>query len=91
MSMEVTAMQKAQRVQLELRADRVAELDQLQEELMLSTRKALFNNALAFFEWAVREIKAGRTIASVDQEGMVREVTMPVFANLRTPVSAGGD
>jgi hypothetical protein len=75
------------RIQLELDPERVEDLDLLQNELKLATRKSLFNNALTFFEWAVREIKAGRTIASVDAEGMVREVTMPAFSNIKVPVT----
>ena len=65
------------RIQLDLPEDQVAELDKLMEETRLSTRKDLFNNALTLFMWAVKAKKAGRTIASVDDDQRVRELVMP--------------
>src|SRR6266513_240513 len=55
------------RVQLVLPAERVRMLDQLAAEAGLATRKDLFNNALTLLNWAVREVKRGRVIASVDE------------------------
>ncbi len=70
------------RIQLDLPEDQVAELDKLMEETRLSTRKDLFNNALTLFMWAVKAKKAGRTIASVDDDQRVRELVMPSLENI---------
>ncbi len=65
------------RIQLDLPDEQVAELDSLMEETRITTRKDLFNNALTLFMWAVKAKKAGRIIASVDDEHRVRELVMP--------------
>lgn len=67
------------RVQLVLPADRVRMLDQLAAEAGLTTRKDLFNNALTLLNWAVREVRRGRVIASVDE-------TTQRFTELHTPM-----
>ncbi len=69
-----------QRIQLELPEEQVAALDHLSEELGIRTRKELFNNALTLLEWAVQERKAGRFIASVDEDQTrLREILLPVL------------
>ena len=70
------------RIQLDLPEDQVAELDKLMEETRLTTRKDLFNNALTLFSWAVKAKKAGRIIASVDENQHVRELVMPSIENI---------
>jgi hypothetical protein len=68
------------RVQLVLPAERVRMLDQLAAEAGLATRKDLFNNALALLNWAVREVKRGRVIASVDEDAQrFTELQMPML------------
>jgi hypothetical protein len=54
------------RVQIDLPSERVAQLDALAAEAG-TTRKDLFNNALALLQWAVKESRKGRVIASVDE------------------------
>jgi hypothetical protein len=66
------------RIQLELPENRVRELEKLMEETGLATKKDLLNHALGLFQWAVRERRSGRMIASVDEEhNRYKEVTMP--------------
>ena len=49
----------------------------------IRTKKELLNNALTFFEWALREVQKGHSIAAVDEQGQkYREITMPVFRNV---------
>jgi hypothetical protein len=60
----------------------VAELDKLMEETRLTTRKDLFNNALTLFLWAVKAKRAGRIIASVDENHHMRELVMPSIENI---------
>lgn len=65
------------RIQLELPEDRVRELEALMAETGTTTKKDLLNDALTLFEWAVNERKAGRSIASVDEEDQrYKEVVM---------------
>ena len=66
------------RIQLELREERLQELEELMRQTGTNTKKDLLNDALTLFEWAVNERKSNRTIASVD-EGRQRykEVVMP--------------
>jgi len=72
------------RIQLELPEEQVTELEMLMEDLNLRTRKDLFNNALTLLEWAVNEKKAGRAIASIDDDqGKLRELVMPALAAIK--------
>ena len=54
------------RVQFELPEKKLQELECLMEEVNVSTKRELFNNALTLLEWASKECKRGRIIASVD-------------------------
>lgn len=82
------------RVQIVLPAERVRMLDQIAAEAGLATRKDLFNNALTLLNWAVREVKRGRVIASVDESTQrFTELHMPILdafnaSSERDPVSA---
>ena len=71
-----------QRLQFELPDEKLRELDLLREVTGLTTNKELMSSALALFWWAVREVKRGRTIASVDEtNGKFKEVWMPGLEN----------
>jgi metal-responsive CopG/Arc/MetJ family transcriptional regulator len=71
------------RIQLDLREDQVEELDELMKEAKLATRKELFNNALTLFQWAVKAKRAGRIIASFDEEDKTaKELVMPALENV---------
>lgn len=69
------------RIQFELPDDKVAELEKLMAESGIKTKKELFNNALTLFEWAIKERKAGKTIASVDEKAeRYKELLMPALS-----------
>lgn len=69
------------RVQLDISARRLKELEVIMEKCNLSTKKDLFNNALSLFEWAVEECERGNVIASInDREDKIRELTTPALA-----------
>ncbi len=69
------------RIQFELPEEKVEELDTLMKEAHITTRKDLFNNALTLLEWAIKERKTGRTIASVDEDNKkYKELVMPVLS-----------
>jgi hypothetical protein len=68
------------RIQLEFTEGRVRELEELMNETGLSTKKDLMNHALTLFEWAIRERRAGRIIASVDEQSQkYKELLMPAL------------
>ena len=69
------------RVQLDLPAERIIELEELMAKTGMTTRKDLFENALTLFEWAVAQRTQGRSIASVSEdEDSYRELVMPALA-----------
>jgi hypothetical protein len=69
------------RIQLDLPADKVQELEELMEQAKISTKKDLINNALTLLEWAINEKKEGRAIASINEKTMsYKELVMPVLS-----------
>jgi len=73
------------RIQLDMPEEQVKELDELMKETNIGTRKDLFNNALTLFQWAVKAKRAGRIVASLDEEtGTAKEVLMPALESVRT-------
>jgi hypothetical protein len=72
------------RMNIELPDARVDELKTLMNGIGVETYKDLFNNALTLLEWTVGEVRAGRSIASVDElTNKYRELAMPIFDNAR--------
>lgn len=81
---KTTLSQDNRRVQLELSAERIAELDHLMSECDIRTRVELINTALSVLEWAIEERKSGRIIASVDEANMrYKELMIPAFSAAR--------
>ncbi len=73
------------RLQMDLSAQRIIEINALLSKLGLGSKKDLMNNALDLFQWAVQEVEAGRVIASVDKKNKrFKEVVLPVFEKLAT-------
>ena len=80
------------RIQIELPEDNVNELKALMSEAHVDTYKELFSNALTLLNWAVREVKAGRSIASVNEEDMkYKELVMPILQAAARSALARGD
>ena len=76
------------RIQIDLAEDRVRELEEVMRLCGFATKKELFNNALTLLEWAVREVRGGNNIASVNEsEKRYRELQMPIFS---TAAATGG-
>jgi len=72
------------RVQLDMPEERVKDLENIMAKTGVSTRKDVFENALALFEWAVVERTNGRKIASFDdKENGFRELLMPALASIK--------
>lgn len=72
------------RIQLELPEEDVKELKQLMNDAHIDTYKDLFANALTLLYWVVKEVQAGRTIASInEQDDKYKELAMPMLRKLR--------
>jgi hypothetical protein len=72
------------RVQLDMPEERIKDLQHIMAKTGVSTRKDVFENALALFEWAVNERMNGRKIASLDEkEDGFRELLMPALASVK--------
>ena len=72
------------RVQLDMPEERIKDMQQIMAKTGVSTRKDVFENALALFEWAVNERMNGRKIASFDEkEDGFRELLMPALASVK--------
>jgi hypothetical protein len=78
------------RIQLELSQNRVDELKGLMQEADIETYKELFNNALTLLQWSVQQVKAGRAIASVDEDNTIYNVmVMPILEQVATKSRRG--
>ena len=72
-----------QRIQFEISADHLKELERVMRHAKIATKKELLHNALTFFEWALAEVEQGNSIASVDpKQEKYKEITMPVFRHV---------
>jgi hypothetical protein len=72
------------RLQIDLDESQMKDLEQMMEEGKVKTKKDLFNAALTLLRWAMKEKKAGRVIASVDESRDVyKELEMPVLSEVR--------
>ena len=82
--MSAVKEQKMVRVQLDMPVERMKDIQNIMARTGVSTRKDIFENALALFEWAVNERTSGRIIASIDktEEGF-HEVVMPALASVK--------
>lgn len=80
----VKTKDKVIRVQLDMPEGRIKDLETIMAKTGVSTRKDVFENALALFEWAVNERISGRKIASVDEmENGFHELLMPALASVK--------
>jgi len=59
---------KKTRVQFDLPASKIAQLEELMEETDSETRRELFNNALTLLQWAIEQRQEGYEIASYHRE-----------------------
>lgn len=72
------------RLQIELDASQMEELEQLMQEGKARTKKDFINAALTLLKWAMREKRAGRIIASVDEEkDIYKEIEMPILSEVK--------
>ncbi len=75
------AAKKLKRIQFEFTVNTIQKLNDFMADFNIRTKMELFNNALSLLMWAVKEVRAGRIIASVDEQtGDYKEVCMPILA-----------
>lgn len=71
-------------MQIDLDENQMKELERMMEEGKVRTKKELFNASLTLLRWAMKERKAGRVIASVDEShDTYKELEMPVLSEVR--------
>jgi hypothetical protein len=74
---------KVIRLQIEIDAAQMKELETLAQLSGVRTKKDLLNNALTLLKWAARQRMQGYTIQSVSQaDGVVKELEMPLLETL---------
>ena len=72
------------RLQIDLDEGQMKEFEQMMGEGKVRTKKDLFNAAFTLLRWAMKERKAGRIIASVDERrDTYRELEMPVLSEVK--------
>lgn len=72
------------RIQLDLSEAMVDHLKALMKTIGADTYKDLINNSITLLDWAVSEVQAGRSLASVDESaGKYRELAMPILTHAR--------
>lgn len=79
------------RIQFDLPDSKVEELDKLMLAAGIKTRRELFNNALSLLEWALRQRKEGRVIASINEESKsYRELSTPILDSAVPDATSSG-
>jgi hypothetical protein len=85
-------MTKLYRIQFEMPESKVKDLEALMSESGTQTKKEIFNNALTLLEWAVKETKRKRVIASVDEgTATYNELHMPILSAVTAAADATCD
>lgn len=71
------------RLQIVLDNKKMDALEELVNESKGASKREIFNAALTLLQWAVRQRKAGRIIASLDEsEGNYKELEMPILSDV---------
>ena len=71
------------RLQIELDSEKIDELEGLMGQGRTTTKKDFVNAAFTLLEWAMKERKAGRIIASVDEkQDSYQEIVMPILSEV---------
>lgn len=75
--------------QFEMPESNADRLDELAKQAGVA-KKDIINNALTILEWAIEEVQAGRSIASIDESNdRYRELVLPLLRHFAPiPVNA---
>lgn len=73
-----------ERLQIDFDSQKMRELESLMKEARVATKKEFVNWALTLLKWAIKERRAGRVIASVDEKkDSYKELDMPILSEVR--------
>ena len=73
-----------ERLNIEFNGEKMREIESLMREARVSTKKEFVNAALTLLKWAIKERRAGRTIASVDEKkDSWKELEMPILSEVK--------
>ena len=73
-----------ERLQIDVDSDKMREIESLMKEARVTTKKEFINWALTLLKWAIRERRAWRIIASVDErKDSYKELDMPILSEVR--------
>ncbi len=73
-----------ERLNIEFNGEKMREIESLMQEARVSTKKEFVNAALTLLKWAIKERKAGRVIASIDEKkDSYKELEMPILSEVR--------
>ena len=78
-------MSEMKRFQIDVTPSQAERYDALVEQCELGSRRELFNAAMTLFNWAVTEVRRGRSIASYeDATDQVEKIVHPALESART-------
>jgi hypothetical protein len=76
------------RVTIELAPEKQQEIEDLLSECGFSDKKDLINNAITMLGWAVKSLKSGCKVGTIDEENrQYTELQMPFMLRLRDAIS----
>ncbi len=76
---------ETKRYQFDVPAEEVGHIDQMKAVIGAGSNGELFDNALTLLDWAITQVKAGRKLASIADDGSTyRELVMPALEKART-------
>jgi len=72
-------------MQIDLPEEKLKQVEELMRESGIRTKKEFINNAITLLAWAIKETKAGRVIASVDEDQhRYKEILLTPLENVAT-------
>lgn len=71
------------RFQIDITDDFIKELSELMRITGIKTKRDLVNTAFSLMMWTVKKVKTGKIVASVLENGIIKELVMPIFYEVR--------
>lgn len=72
------------RIQYELSKEKNKEIEKMMQETEIRTKRDFIDNAIALFEWAIKQRRDGNIISSVNEESNeYKEIIMPSLSNVK--------
>ncbi|MGD9364272.1 MAG: hypothetical protein PVH87_01135 [Desulfobacteraceae bacterium] len=74
---------KNARINLELKKNKIAEIEKLMKIGQIATRKELFENAITLMKWSMKAKQDGKAIGFLGENSTFHEIVMPVLENAK--------